>query len=119
MNNRLAICKGMGIMAHVGDNIRDLTYTGLLYVGLCETIEEVPGNIYIYTSDEGNKMIAAWKEMMEGTCCVCRRENNCLGSALSSVGIASVLKKLKGICVHFHRSDKVSFTCFSFIFDFL
>jgi len=41
--------------------------------------------------------------------CVCHRENNCLGSALSSLGIASVLKKLKGVCTNVYRSDKVSF----------
>jgi hypothetical protein len=114
MNTRLAICKGMGTMAHTGDNIRDLTYSGLVSVGLCETIEEVPGNIHMCTHDEGSNMLAAWREM-EGAGCVCHRENNCLGTALSSAGIASVLKKLKGVCAHFHRSDKVSFDIIYFL----
>jgi hypothetical protein len=108
MNTRLAICKGMGTMAHTGDNIRYLTYSGLVSVDLCESIEEVPGNIRMCTPDEGSNMLAAWREM-EGAGCVCHRENNCLGSALSYVGVASALKKLKGVCAKFHRSDKVSF----------
>ena len=41
MNTRLAVCKGMGTMAHTGDTIRDLSYSGLVSVGLCEIVEEV------------------------------------------------------------------------------
>ncbi len=107
MNTRLAICKGMGTMAHTGENIWTLTYEGLVSVGLCESVEEVPGNIHMCTPDEGSNMLSAWKEM-EGAGCVCHRENNCLGTALSSPGTSVVLKKLKSICAHFHRSDKVS-----------
>ncbi len=98
-------------MAQTGDNIRDLTFNGLVYGGLCENIEEVHGNINMCTYDERSNMVAAWREM-EGASCVCYRENNYFGSALSSVGIATVLKKLKGVCAHFHHCDMLSFTCF-------
>ena len=84
------------------------TYSRLVSVGLCETIEEVPVSIHMCTLDEGSSMLAAWREM-EGADCVCHRENNCLGTALSSLDIALVLKKLKGVRAHFHRFDKVSF----------
>jgi hypothetical protein len=75
MNTRLAICKRMVTMDHTGDSIRYLTYSGLVSVGLCETIEEVPGNIHMCTLDEGRNMLAAWREM-EGASCVCHGKNN-------------------------------------------
>ncbi len=46
---------------------------------------------------------------MEAAGYVYHRENKCFGIALSSLGSVSVLKDLKGVCAHFHRSDKVSF----------
>ncbi len=48
----------------------------------------------------------AWVEM-EGAGCVCHREQNCLGKALAVDGIQDIIKKIKGTCAHFHRSDKV------------
>ena len=51
-------------------------------------------------------MIKEWKEM-EGSGCVCHRGQNCLGGALSIESIKPLLKNIKGICAHFHRSDKV------------
>ncbi len=80
----------------------------MVSVGLCETIEEVPGNIHMCTPDVKSNTIVAWREM-EGACCVCHHDENCLGTDYSSVEIVSVLKKLNCVCAHFHRSDKISF----------
>ena len=88
--------------------ISEILDSGRVSVGLCKTIEEVHGNIRMCTPDEGSNMLATWREM-EDAGCVCHRQKNCLGTALSSLGNATVLKKLKGICAHFHRPDKVSF----------
>jgi len=44
---------------------------------------------------------------MEGSGCVCHREQNCLGGTLSIESIKPLLKNIKGICADFHRSDKV------------
>ncbi len=48
---------------------------------------------------------------MEGSGCVCHREHNCLGGALSVESIKSLLKNIKDICAHFYRSDKVHSHC--------
>ncbi len=54
-------------------------------------------------------MLSGWAEI-EGTGCVCHREQNCLGKALSVDVIQDVLKKIKSTCAHFHCFDKV-FMC--------
>ena len=55
-------------------------------------------------------MLKAWKEM-DGSGWVCRRETSCLGGALSIENIKHLIKNIKGICAHFHRSDKVHSHC--------
>ena len=106
LNTKLAICKGMGDLAHTGDTIKKLTYDGLHSMGIGESPESVPNYVHTSTPDEGSNMLAGWIEF-EGAGCVCHRENNCLGKALSCPAISPVLKKIKGICAHFHRTDKV------------
>ena len=59
------------------------------------------------TPDEGSNMLKAWK-VFEGAGCVCHRANNCLHAALKEESVAHVIKSVKGICAHFHRSVKVS-----------
>ncbi len=54
-------------------------------------------------------IIVVWREM-ESVGCNCHRETNCLERVVYYNGIASVLDKLKGVCAHFHRFDKVSYT---------
>jgi hypothetical protein len=75
-------------------------------MGIGESKESVPSYIHTSTPDEGSNMLAGWIEF-EGAGCVCHRENNCLGKAMSCDAIAPLLKKIKGICAHFHRTDKV------------
>lgn len=107
LHTRLGICKGLGAMAHTGENIKKLTYEGLHMVGVGEDLDDVPNGIHMSTPDEGSNMLLAW-EGFEGAGCVCHREQNCLGKALSSEGILPTLKKIKGVCAHFHRTDKVT-----------
>ena len=93
-------------LAHTGENIKELTYDGLCAMGIGETPDKVPTYIHTCTPDKGKNMLEAWVEF-EGAGCVCHRENNCLGKALSCAGIEPIIKKIKGICAHFHRTDKV------------
>ena len=102
----MAICKGMGVEAHTGEVIKKLTYEGLFAVGVGDSVTDVHEDIHMCTPDEGSNMLAAWVEM-EGAGCVCHREQNCLGKALAVDGIQDIIKKIKGTCAHFHRSDKV------------
>lgn len=96
----------MGVAAHTGEVIKKLTYEGLFAVGVGESVTNVHEDIHMCTPDEGSNMLSGWAEM-EGAGCVCHREQNCLGKALSVDVIQDVLKKIKSTCAHFHRSDKV------------
>ena len=94
-------------MSHSGENIQKLTFEGLFSVGIGECVEDVKDYVHMCTPDEGSNMMKAWKPF-EGAGCVCHREQNCLREALMYKGIQDTIKKVKGICGHFHRSDKVS-----------
>jgi hypothetical protein len=106
LHTRLAFAKGLGDLAHTGENIKALTYQGLLNVGIGTDVSDVKDHIHMSTSDEGSNMRKAWEEL-EGSGCVCHREQNCLGSTISIDSIKPLLKKIKELCAHFHRSDKV------------
>ncbi len=106
LNTKLAICKGMGDLAHTSDTINKLTYDGLHYMRIGESPESVPNYIHTSAPDEGSNMLAGWIEF-EGAGYVCHPENNSLGKSLSCPAIAPILKKIKGICAHFHRTDKL------------
>ena len=106
LNTKLAICKGRGDLAHTGDTIKKLTYEGMQSMGIGESPESVPTYIHTSTPDEGSNILAGWIAF-EGAGCVCHPENNCLGKALSCPAIAPILKKIKRICAHFHKTDKV------------
>ena len=106
LNSRLGICKGLGMTAHSGDNIRKLTLEGLVSVGVADDIDNIADYVHLSTTDEGSNMQAAWL-VFAGASCVYHREQNCLGAALKCPAIIPVVKKVKSICAHFHRSDKV------------
>jgi hypothetical protein len=108
MHARLGICNGLKDLAHTGEVIRRLTYDGLINIGIgnAENYNDVPLYIHMCTPDEGSNMLSAWNEI-EGAGCVCHRQQTCLGKALSCEAIQPLLKILKGICAHFHRSNKV------------
>ena len=57
LNTKLAICKGMGDLAHTGDTIKKLTYDGLQSMGIGESPEIVPNYIHTSTPDEGSNML--------------------------------------------------------------
>ena len=110
-------------MAHTGENIRKLSFDCLFSLGVGECPEDVPYYIHLSTPNEGRNMLKAW-EPFEGAGCVFHREQNFQREALTHKGIRDVIKKVKGICAQFHRSDKVSITwstCFlcMFLFDML
>ena len=104
---RLVVCAPFSDVPHNGKNIRDYTYRGLYNVGIGDSIEDVPRNIHVGTPDEGSNMMSAWKEI-EGAGCVCHRQQNCLKVALSIDSVTSLIKKVKGACAHFHRTQKVN-----------
>ena len=113
LSTKLGICKDMGLVAYVCDTIKEMTYEGLYSVGISESKEIIPTCIHTSNPDKGSNMLAGWIEF-EGAGCVCHRENNCSGKAMSCDAIAPLLEKIKGICARFHRMDKLmSETLFS------
>ena len=106
LHNRLALCKGLDQIAHTGANLADITYKGLFDAGIGPDIATIHEDIHVCTPDEGSNMLKAWGKI-EGAGCVCHREQNCLGAALSTPSILPVIKKIKAACAHFHRSEKV------------
>ena len=106
LHNRLALCKGLNKIAHTGANLADITYKGLLEAGVGEDIDILHEDIHVCTPDEGSNMLKAWGKIEEAGC-VCHREQNCLGAALSFPCIQPLIKKIKAACAHIHRSDKV------------
>ena len=94
MQARLAFAKGLEDLPHIGENIMKLTYEGLHACGIGKSVVEVKEEIHICSSDEGSNMIKAWKEM-EGSGCVCHREQNCLGGALSIESIKPFKRTLR------------------------
>ena len=95
----------MNTTAHTGENIANITYKGLFEAGLGPDLDTIHEDIHVCTPDEGSNMLKAWGKI-EGAGCVCHREQNCLGSALSLPCIIPIIKKIKAACAHFHRSDK-------------
>ena len=57
LNTKLAICKGMGLVAHTGVTINEMTYEGLHSMGIGESKESVPTYIHTSTPDEGSNML--------------------------------------------------------------
>jgi hypothetical protein len=106
LNTRLALCKGLDTIAHIGDNIADITYKGLFDAGLGPELDTIHEDIHVCTPDEGSNMLQAWGKI-KGAGCVCHLEHNCLGASLSLPCILPILKKIKAACAHFYRSDKV------------
>jgi hypothetical protein len=102
----VASCKGLDKIAHTNENIDDSTYKGLFDAGVGPDLDTIHEYIHVCTLDEGSNILKAWSEI-EGAGCVCRREQNCLGVALSLPCILPVLKKIKAIFPQLHRSDKV------------
>lgn len=96
----------MNMNAHTGENIAKITYKGLFEAGLGPDLDTIHEDIHVCTPDEGSNMLKAWGKI-EGAGCVCHREQNCLGAALSLPCIIPIIKKIKAACAHFHRSDKV------------
>ena len=89
-----------------GENIANITYKGLFEAGLGPDLDIIYEDIHVCTPDEGSNMLKAWGKI-EGAGCVCHREQNCLGSALSLLCIIPIIKKIKAACAHFHPSDTV------------
>ena len=90
LHNRLALCKGLNKIAHTGANLADITYKGLLEAGVGEDIDTLHEDIHVCTPDEGSNMLKAWGKI-EGAGCVCHREQNCLGAALSVPSILPLI----------------------------
>ncbi len=105
-NTRMALCNGLDKIAHTGDNIADITYKGIFDAEMEPDLDTIHEDIHVYIPDEGSNMLKA-RRKIEVAGCMCHREQNSLGAALSLLGILPVLKKIKAACAHFHRSDKL------------
>ena len=107
MNEKLLVCHPFSSVDHTGDNIRRITLQGLVDIGVADNVNEVADHVHGCTPDEGANMLKAWA-IFEGAGCVCHRANNCLHESLREEDATSLIRKVKGICSHFHRSIKVS-----------
>ena len=107
LHNRLVVCKGLHNIAHTGVNLVVITYKGLFEAGVGPDINTIHEDLHVCTPDEGSNMLNVCVEI-EGMGCVCHREQNCLGTALSLPCYQPVIKKIKAACAHFHRSNKVN-----------
>ena len=108
LNEKVLVCEPFSSQDHTGDNIRDVTLRGLVNMGVADNMHDVWEHVHACTPDEGANMLRAWK-VFEGAGCVCHRAVNCLKYALKGETVFSLVKKVKGICTHFHRSVKVSY----------
>ena len=108
----------MNMNAHTGENIAKITYKGLFDAGLRPDLDTIHKDIHVCTPDDGSNILKAWGKI-EGAGCVCHREHNCLGAALSLPCIIPIIKKIKAACAHFHRSDKVRSDSIPFDIRFL
>ena len=109
MNERLLLADGFSTDAHSGEEIRERTLEGLHQRwGIAESPDMVPFRVHGSTPDEGANMLKAW-QMFEGGACVCHRAQSALRNALKvDHRVVALVKKVKGIVAHFHRSNKVS-----------
>ena len=106
MNEKVLICQPFSNCNHTGEHIQKATLQGLVDMGISDQPNTVWEHVHGCTPDEGANMLKAWA-IFEGTACVCHRANNCLNAAMKDDGIAHVIKAVKGLCAHFHRSVKV------------
>ena len=86
-----------------------ITHSVLLQTrhGLGETEKDIVTRVHGCTPDEGSNMLKAWK-IFEGAGCVCHRAQNSLKKAMEKDStVVALMKKVKGITAHFHRSTKV------------
>ena len=81
-----------------------------ILLGVGDDDTPVQDCIHVCTPDEGSNMLKGWSGY-EGAGCVCHRQQNCLGTSLEIEDIKPIIKKVKGVCAHFHRSDKVIYFC--------
>lgn len=100
--------KGFADVPHTGEEIRKTTLKELHEkCGIGSSPEDVVNRVHGSTPDEGSNILLGWK-VFEGAGCVCHRANRCLHYCLEHEDVAPIVKKIKGICAHFHRSQKVS-----------
>ena len=107
MNERLLVCYPFSDCQHTSDEIQHITLQGLVDMGISESVGDVWEHIHGCTPDEGSNILKAWR-IFEGSGCVCHRANNCLKDAIKEGDVCDVVKKVKAVCSHFHRSVKVS-----------
>ncbi len=109
MNEKLLLIDGFSKEAHTGEAIRKKTLEGLHQRwGIAETPELVPTRVHGSTPDEGSNILKAW-QLFEGGACVCHRAQSALRNALKvDSKVVGLVKKVKGIVAHFHRSNKVN-----------
>jgi hypothetical protein len=109
MKERLLLALCFTKDQHTGEVIREKTLDGLhTKWKIGKSPEEVPTRVHGCTPDEGSNMLKGW-DVFEGAGCVCHRAQSCLRVALDKdeSPAGPVVRKVKGICAHFHRSTKV------------
>ena len=108
LREKLLVVIGWEKDRHTGDNIKAKTLEGLHKTwGIGQSVADVPNRVFGSTPDEGSNMLKAWK-VFEGSGCVAHLGSSALGCALKvNSEVMSLVKKIKGIIAHFHKSNKV------------
>lgn len=84
-----------------------MTMPALVEYGICPTLE-CDVNDYVFmanNNDAGSNIVKAWGKF-NGYTCAGHKLGRATLSFLSSEGIRVVVKKVKGMAAHFHRSTK-------------
>ena len=112
LKEKLLEVEGWGRERHTGDNIKKKTLDILHNVwGIGTSPDDVPNCVHGSTPDEGSNMLKAWN-CFEGGACVCHRAQSALRCALKiNSHTETLVRKVKGIVAHFHRSQKVCCLC--------
>ena len=107
---QLVTAEPYSAVEHVGEKIAETAKSNLAAVGVGvytpkERIDTVAEEVHGSCIDQGANMLNGFKDF-EGGPCACHRLSNCLKKAFESEGVAPLVKKVKGIAAHFHRSTK-------------
>jgi hypothetical protein len=108
LREKLLVVIGWDKDRHTGDNIKAKTLEGLHKTwSIGQSPADVPSRVFGSTPDEGSNMLKAWN-VFEGSACVAHRASTALGYALKvNCEAMALVKKIKGIISHFHKSTKV------------
>ena len=83
-----------------------MTMPTLVEYGICPSLKcDVNDFVFMANNDAGSNMVKAWEEF-NGSTCAGHKLGRATSSFLASEGIRLIVKKVKGMAAHYHRSTK-------------